>query len=442
MRCRRALIPAGLILLGAVLSSPGAAYGWGSTWAGVTLEQVVNAAHWRLGRLRAYAAMRLDNVGYDTNIYYGSGTRVPDFTARAGPSVRLFLPLEKSFVLDISEFPQYAFYAKSKTERSWNNTFRGQVHFVLDKFYIRLGEGLTDAKELLSTELALNIRNKSSNPTAFVLWQMDSGTSASLQYRRFTYNYFNPDITAPNIRQNLNRSEDYANFTLYLQQAAKIRYYIDGEYGKISFTEAASQPRNTQTYTVYGGLDFLPAPPGEQQPAKLQGVQGRINLGFKRFDILDPTLKDFSGLVGNSSVTVHAFGTSAVQGSFVRDVRFSAFAEYTYYLETTYGIGFVSAFSTAVLLTYDFFIGRNSYPLTPTGVPGEATTRIDNFNTHSIRLNLRMRKDLVVSLLANIGRRTSSIGLPSNRSFFGLSLMYGYETQEGTVVSTPASMEY
>jgi len=443
MKRNRILNAAVLALLAAVLASPTPSFGWGSTWAGASIEQVYNSLAWRIGLLRVSGALRFDNVGYDSNIYYGAtANAVSDFTLRVGPAVRALLPVTQNIILDLSEFPQYAFYAKTKQERSWDNTFLGQAHIVFEKFYVRLGQGLSDTKNLLSTELSINVRNRTDAPSAFILWQLTAGTSVSLGYTKYRLRYVNPEVGGANVRQNLNRTENYGNLTLYLQQTSRARFFLEGEYGVVNFAEEVSQPKNTRTYTVYGGIDFLPAPPEMDQTLKAGQIQGRLNIGYKKFDIVDPTKKDFAGLVGDTGVAVNVIGLTALQGVFIRDVRYSAFSDYTYYLETTYGAGLASPLTSRIVVRYDFFIGRNDYPLPPIAEGLPEVKRIDRFTRHAFRANIRLRPNLTFSLFGSIGKRKSNLGLPSDRSFFGFNLIYGYEVEETPLVSTVTPRDY
>jgi len=181
---------------------------WGYTWVGINLEKVVTATRWKSGLLRYAAAFELNNAGYDTDLYFGStGTTVPDYTFRAGPNVRLFVPLQRKLVFDLSENPQYAYYLRTKKERGFENTFKGQVHFILNRFYLRVGETLSDTRERLSTELNIKIRVRQDNPAGVILWQISPGSSVALQYRQIKYVYENLVVGTTNIRQNLDRME-------------------------------------------------------------------------------------------------------------------------------------------------------------------------------------------------------------------------------------------
>jgi len=133
MRAHRGLILAQVAVIFSVFLFPGRSFGWGNTWLGVNLEQIVNAARLKIGPFRGNVGFQLGNVGYDSDIYFGNTRdRTPDYTFAARPSAHFYLPLKKGIVLDIAEAPQYVFYLKTKAERAWNNSFLAQAHFALD----------------------------------------------------------------------------------------------------------------------------------------------------------------------------------------------------------------------------------------------------------------------------------------------------------------------
>ncbi len=162
-----------------------------------------------------------------------------------------------------------------------------------------------------------------------------------------------------NIRENLNRNESYITLKTYFQKTANMRLTLDGEYGSYIFTEKISKSKNSRSFSVSGGADFRPAPEVE---IETRGIQGRLNLGLKRFDILDRQKKDYTGLVGNTNLAIGLVSLTTVRGFFARDVQFSAFADYTYFLQTVYGAGLAHFLTRRILVGYDFVLGRNTYP--------------------------------------------------------------------------------
>jgi hypothetical protein len=390
-----------------------------------------------LGPFKYNAAFHLDNGGYDSDIYYGSTqNHVADYTFIAGTSFRFFLPLKKKVVFDFFEFPQYVFFLDTKSERALNNTFVGQVHFVFDRLYIQAGGGLTNVREHLSTELSMNVRRKEENVSTLALWQVTKGTSFALRFRRLALNYEGLSSGISNIGDSLNRTEDYVNFIAYLQQHSRTRLYLDGEYGSYTFTGDVSRYKDSRSYSVYGSIEFLPPAAGYE--GLIGGIRGRLNLGYKRLDFLDPRQKDLAGLVGNTGISLEIMKRTAVQVFFSRGPEFSSYSNQSSYLQTIYGAGLAHSFTRKALFAYDMYQGKNDYPRTGIASGDSLEKGIDRYATHSFRLNFRLGRNIVLNVLASLSKRDSKLAPRpvSHRNFFGLSLMYGHSSGNSSLSGT------
>jgi hypothetical protein len=405
---------------------------------GASLEQIVNAARWKAGPLRYNAALSLFNVGYDSDIYFGMTTsRVPDYILSVGIPFRIFIPIKKTIVFDISENPQYLFFLKTEKERALNNDFMGHVCLVFDRVYIQAGGGLSNVKQRLGPELTLNIRQKTKDLNELMLWQVSKGGSVALQFRSSTYKYENPADSSYNISETLNRRENFFNFTTYLQQVSKTRFFLAGEYGSYVFTEAVSRFKDSRSYGIYGGVEFLPSPEGQ---GPTNGVQGTLNLGFKRFNFLDPQTKDYSGLVGNTSVSIGVFKLTSVRAFFSRDVQFSAYSSVAYYIMTNYGGGIFRMLSRRSRVEYDLFFGHGNYSSGLTQVGGTPQNALLRYTYHSLGLFFQTQRDLELSLLASLGNRAGDIAIPGGKRFFiGINLTYGVSVGGIPMLANPIS---
>ncbi|MGA2531506.1 MAG: outer membrane beta-barrel protein [Candidatus Aminicenantales bacterium] len=417
----------GLLLVFLPFLIPSRLLAWGNTWMGASLEMMVNAARWKAGPFRYSGAFQFNNAGHDSDIYFGTlAYPVPDFTFSAGPDIQVLLPLKKKIVFDITESPRYVYYLDTDRERALNNTFAGRVHFIFDRFYIQAGGGLLNAKQRLSTELNVNIRLKENSMNGLILWQASKGTSLALQYQRSVFRYDNLTSGTTNVSENLNRTESYVDFMAFLQQHAKTRFYLDGQYGSYVFAQETSNFKNSRTYGVYGGVEFLAPAAGFE--GLTAGLRGSINIGYQYLDILDPLQKDFSGLSGNTGVSLGIMKLTALHVFFSIGPQFSAYSGQTYYLQTFYGVGVTRSLSRKISFSYDFYYSQNKYPAGEIGGGSSSGTAADRYTTHSFSLDFRLRRELGLSLLANLGGRKSQLApRPDSRhSFFGFSLTYGY----------------
>ena len=421
MKIRNFALIASILMIAWLASAPWSAFGQGHTWPGTSLAQTVESARWRLDALRINASLSLANAGYDTDIYYGYFSQVtPDFTLTASVPVQILLPISKKVVIEFNDAPQYLFYGKTERERAWNNTFNGRLHLALDKVYIQVGGGLSNVRQRLSPELDVNIRQKTDNLDGTFLWQTSERVSLAVLYGYARYDYGQAALEGFDLAAALNREEGFADLMTHLQIGTKVRLYIDGQYGRYTFTETSSRDRNARSYGALGGLAFVPRE-GEVRP--IDPPQGSISLGYKYFDIIDPVRTDGSGFVGAVNFSIGLLAKTTARIFFSRDFAFSAYSDGTFYLSTTFGAGLSRRLSRRATLNYDVSFGRSDYPRPAWEGPPE--DRNYRFSSHSFDLNVRMARYLSLSVLAQLGRRSLGMASPRDRNFFGLSLTYG-----------------
>jgi hypothetical protein len=433
---RRTSVSITLLALGlGFLAAPGISFGQATNWMSAALEQAVNSAPWRAGAIRASAAFRLDNAGYDSDIYYGFALdTVPDYRFTAVLDTRLFIMLKDKFVLDFAGRPEYQFFHHTQNERAWNYSTRGEAHLALKRIYIRAGGGLANIRERVSPELSINVRRKEDSVLGLVFWQASRGTSIALQFRGFAFQFQDPAGGGYNVRTNLNRKEGYFNFRVYLQQRPRTRFYLDAEYGIFRFTEPSSSLRDSYSYSAYGGVEFLP-PVGDE--GRTRGVLGRLNVGYRQFDMRESWRGNFAGLVGNTGVSIAVLRRTALRAYAGRDLQFSAFSDYTYYLQTFYGAGVSRYFTRGTLFTYDFFYSVIRYPwFTGGGTSSDHAA----FTAHSLRLLFRPARILELGIVALLANRGEGMYIPGGRRYYvGLSLVYGTPSAETPFLANPNS---
>lgn len=433
MRVGRSLARIVLIgTLGLVLL-PRLALPWGNTWMGTDLEQAYNALRWRAGLLRGGGVFNIGNAGYSTDIFYGSTPEpVPDYTAAAGPVVRAMLPLDRKIVFDVSASPQYLFFLRTEGERAWNADAGGNVHLVFDRLYFLAGGQYRNSRERMGAELDLNVRRTEVTLNGLAMWQASKGTSFAAQYRRSTYDYSDPEDLG--IRDNLNREETFVDLRGYIQRVARTRFSLDAEYGSYVFTSDPTGLRDSRSYAIYGGIEFIP--PGDAG-SESRGITGAIHLGYGRLDIRDPEQKDYSGFGGRATIDLNLIRHTVVHGFFERGPEFSVFSGLSYYLQTSFGGGLTRFLSRHVTLSYDASFSHLDYSVG--GPEGEPPSQIaSRYLVHSFRAGFQLRRNLTFNLLASLSNRSSSDLIPEGgRNFFGFSLSWGISPGTATAIASP-----
>ncbi|HEX2695694.1 MAG TPA: outer membrane beta-barrel protein [Acidobacteriota bacterium] len=391
-------------------------YAWGRTWMGTALELAVRQAAWTFGPFRIQPAFSLRDAGYDSNVYYGyAGEPVVDYSVTAGPEFTVYLPMKKKVVLSVYGSPQYVYYRKTKQARSWNYYLAGRANIVLNRFFITVGGGGSDARERWNTEVDIRPRRKAWNAEASILWQATKKTSFFAAFSRQNYDFENLAYESSNLRDRLNRTEDRSSFTGFYQLSYRVRSFVSLEYARFNFLRSASF-RDSRSLGLFGGFELSP----------FGVVRGRVNLGFKAFDSLTAGKRLFSGLVGDTAVSIRLLRFLNVRGSYKRDVEFSVFYNNAFFTENIYGGGLSLYINRNIRMDYDYRLGRNRYPESAAGVPGNIK-RNDEYRTQSLGLYFRVKKNIGLGAVASLWNRDSNLAWEMDeRKFVGLNLTYDF----------------
>jgi hypothetical protein len=392
-------------------------FGYGKTWKGYELEWLVNQAGTRIGPFHINAGFSLGDAGYDSNVYRMPDASVKDYSFTGGPALTLYLPINKKIILTVYESPQYVYFLETKRERTWNNTLNGRIQFALNRFFVSAEAGVTVAREIWSSEIDIRPRLKSASALGLVLWQPTQKTSFSLEARESRFRYEDLSYREVDLPDVLNHRERYLNAAAYYQLSYRFRVRLEAESGRFVFDNSAN-PRNSRSQSVFAGIDF----------GKGGTWEGRIRIGYKYFFAPGAGGLDYHGLVGDTSVGVRLGTTLRVRASYIRDVRFSIWPGYVYFVENRAGAGVSFYLSRNVRLDCDTGSGEYRYPRRSSGpAPGLGEMRNDRIQTRQFGVFWRLRRNIGLGLKANWWRRNSTEAwLRSERIFVGASLIYDF----------------
>jgi hypothetical protein len=146
---------------------------------------------------------------------------------------------------------------------------------------------------------------------------------------------------------------------------------------------------------------------------------------------------NFAGLVGNTGISITVLRRTAIRFYVGRDLQFSAFSDYTYYLQSFYGAGFSRYFSRRTLFTYDFLYSVIKYPWFTGG--GTSSARVGS-RAHSLRLLFRPGRNLELGIMALLTNRGEGIYIPGGKRYYiGLNFIYGTPSAETPFLANPNS---
>jgi hypothetical protein len=407
------LIGPGALGLALLLAAPPAS---AQTWKGLDLERRMRDAAWHFGPFLIQPSLVISNAGVDSNLYYDSADPVKDLTITAGPAATFYVPIhKKKFVLSAYGSPQYVWYSETEQERTWNYYFNGAAQVNLRNAFFSFDAVYSDARERWNTEIDFRPRRKEMGYGSSALLKMAAKTSVLLGYRTVDYDYESVDYEGSDLNEELSHQESFANFSTYYQSALTRRLFLDFEYGRYEFVyETQADLKDAESGAVFGGVEFSEL--GRR-------VRGRLRLGYKKFDVWNADLPDYQGLVGDTQLSVRLARMFTIRGSYVRDVRFSLYYDYPYFIETMPGVGASVYFLSFIRLDYDFMHGQNSYP----ELPGEDITRYDEFDVHSGGVYFRVIRNTAIGFIVSWWARDSNMpGEDDERTFLGFNLTYDF----------------
>jgi len=391
------------------------AYGWGKTWLGYDLEQQIKAAGLSLGPFRIRTVLYLANAGYDSNVYRTPNNPIKDFSFTIGPEFYVNLPIKKKIVISIYESPQYIYFTKTEGERTWNNYLSGQVHFILNRFFITLGKGYSVAQEIWNTEIDIRPRRKEYSSQGSLLWQISRKTSLFIRFSQAKYDYEDLSFGEFRLKYDLNHTESRASFTGYYQVSFQTKFFLNFESAYFDF-QYPSNPRDSKSSGIHGGFEFSP----------LGVFRGRISLGYKYFDVLLEGIRGYQGMVGDTGLSIRVVRPLTIRANYRRDVQFSAWYDNAYYLENIIGSGASLYLSRNIRLDYSYYSGRNTYPATISG-QSSLQKREDNYRSQSVGLYFRIKKKIGLGVIATYWERDSSVyWMNGKQTLVGMNLTHDF----------------
>jgi hypothetical protein len=405
-----------LLLLMVLLLVRTSADAYGRTWMGANLEYAVRQAVLKIGPFRLRTILVLSNAGYDSNVYRTATNPVKDYSITAGPAFYLYLPIRKKIVFSIYESPQYVYFLETKRERTWNQYTSAQASIALERLFLSAGAGYSKAREIWNTEIDIRPQRTENSLKGDALWQVSRKTSLQLGYRESKFDYEDLSLGAANIKQTLNHTERYLSGSLYLQLTGKIRGGAEYEQGRFDFQSPGS-PRNSESQAVYGKINLAP----------VGRISGSVRIGVKDFRLRSGPGGNFRGVAGDSDISIKLGQSMKLRGTYGRDVQFSTWFGYAYFIENRAGAGISVYPFRKIRLDYDYFTGDNYYPLASLTGEGQDAERTDRNRTHRVGIYLRLKGRMAFGLSINWWQRDSTlVWFSGKRTFFGANLIYDF----------------
>ena len=156
-------------------------------------------------------------------------------------------------------------------------------------------------------------------------------------------------------------------------------------------------------------------------------VSGHVRIGIEDFRLRSGPRTSFLGVAGDTDIAIKVGQRIRLRATYARDVQFSAWFGYAYFIENRIGTGASFYPFHKIRLDYDYLAGKNSYPLGSLTGEGPDTARTDNNRTHRVGIYYRIKNRIGLGLTLNWWHRDSTLAqINGKRIFIGANLIYDF----------------
>ncbi len=379
----------------------------------------------RFGPLKIVPALRLLDVGYDSNIYYRAVENevVADYTAVLSPEVKAYWPVGNSLFLYVTENPEYLFLLNETGLRTFtNNLSSGLRLLALRRFSLSADYHARKHVRRSTSEFERPVESAAKGWDGGLFFETARGTSIGV--RAASEDLRHRDIAAPGpedyFARTLDRREASAAFELYYRVFAESRLFASVRMSRDEFRDPASAWRNARSVRAMAGIRF----------PLLGRATGQVSLGWKAFAPESPDREPFSGLVSATDVRLRLWRLGIDLG-YVRDNYYSYLENAYYYVEDRFRGGVSFYLLPFLRLDAGFQGGTLDYPepqiVWHQGQPVLVPDRRDTHRTWSAGLVVRLAGNAGLGLSYNLyGRTSNAPGYDIDRGFLGASLTYDF----------------
>jgi hypothetical protein len=371
----------------------------------------------RAGPVRFTPSIILSDVGVDTNVFNDPITPESDTTATIGPAIEIWMRAGRARITGKSS-NKYVYFNRFDDQRSWSTASEARLELPLARIKPFIGGSYNNTRERGGIEIDARVRRQDQSVLLGTEIALSSKTTLVLSgtQRLFVFDDA-ATFRSESLADNLDRTARSETAQLRFALTPLTTFVVTSDAVQDRFDLATA--RNADSIRVMPGFEFKP----------FALISGRAAVGFRRFNVLDPGIDDYNGVVANIDAS-YAIRATKLTFGWMRDVDYSYATDTPYYLQT----GVPLMLTQRITSKWDV-IGRATwqrlrYVAAATGDSGTAALAgdiTDRASLYGMGLGYRVGDILRLGLDVNYFRRESP--LTSSRTFDGLragfSVSYG-----------------
>jgi hypothetical protein len=362
------------------------------------------SARWRFGPLAVTPKAELKNLGWDNNVFNETEDPKSDFTATAGAPIDWWLRFGRAR-LHGTDYFEGVYYATYSSQSSFNQRHDLTLAIPLNRIRPYVGGYYLSTNDRPGYEIDIRLPRSESEFNAGAIIRLTGRIDLDVSGRQITYTYHDQEYAGTPYSTRLNRrTEKYGAQARYtLTPLTTLTLLADNVRERFSEYPL----RDNDGFRILPGVEF----------GQYALIQGKAQVGYRKFDTVAPTMPDFSGLVANAELSYAFRGMTRFTVGVSRDIYFSFEVLEPFYIQP----GFTLSVTQQVTGPWDVQARGGWYRLNyQKAQPLEGVTaagRVDRYNTFGGGIGYRVGRDIRVGFNVDYFRRESVL---YTRDFEGL----------------------
>jgi Putative beta-barrel porin 2 len=291
------------------------------------LKDPSEAARFRIGGFRFTPFLAITDLGVDTNVYNESDSENPkqDTTATLGPGLEYWFRLGRARVAAKTDVT-YSWFRQYSDQRSWNTDNSGTITLPINRLSLFADGIYLHGRVRPGFEIDTRSFRTDAGYGGGLDMRVSAKSTVRVEAHKRSMDFKDDEFyNGTNLSRALNRDTTSGAVSLRQALTPLTTFVVKTEYLEDRFEFASLKDANA--VAILPGFELDP----------LALISGKVFVGYRHYDALNPLVPDYSGLIGNVEATYHAHATKFL-GKFNRDITYSYETSQPYYLLTDVGL--------------------------------------------------------------------------------------------------------
>ena len=375
----------------------------------------------RLGPIGLSPTVALVDAGIDTNVFRERKEPKQDSTMTLRPQMEARVRIGRArFVGDAAL--DFVYFQQYRSERSIDTNDRVAVDIPLNRMTLSGSYSLLNTRQRLNDEIDARARRVEKGATLAADVRLGGRTSLAAGLRQATTAFDGDTVfEGKRLQQVFNRETRSRSTAVRYAVSPLATLVVAGEAEQVRFD--FSPLRDGEGLRIMPGIEF--------KPSGL--LRGRAFVGYRRFDIADSDVPDFTGSAASVDLQYVPFDTMRIAIGFERDIGYSFRLAEPYYLRSGLTASVTQVLGRSWRIWGSAGLDWREYRRRAAGRRGEAASDgvgpLERGSIYGAGVDYGLSRSTAISFAATYHRRLSSFG--SRREYqllrIGTTITYGFD---------------